>query len=319
AGTQGPPGSQSSRYAALNPMAAPGSSAAAHVASARVPAQAQALAQTPAESRLRASAQVSYFHTDPSGLPEEVTDEAGEVRWRASWRTWGSALEERWEAVRIDGSAIPAVQQRHRNEDTLEQNLRLQGQYLDRETGLHYNTFRYYDPDVGRFISPDPIGLAGGLNLQRYAPNPISWIDPSGYSSFDPFAVGEITPFPSDIHFGQNRIAPNFSSIASQANDSIAGRPVLDVAADIKSGRIHPDEFVISYTIDPNSGKAVTLNNRGLAALAEGGKMPSNAVLVPYEKVPPHLVSDIKNRALSKTISITLNKDGSGLVKKVSC
>ncbi|WP_192882311.1 RHS domain-containing protein, partial [Paracidovorax avenae] len=102
------------------------------------------MAQTPAESRLRASAQVSYFHTDPSGLPEEVTDEAGEVRWRASWRTWGSALEERWEAVRIDGSAIPAVQQRHRNEDTLEQNLRLQGQYLDRETGLHYNTFRYY-------------------------------------------------------------------------------------------------------------------------------------------------------------------------------
>nr|WP_202115347.1 RHS repeat-associated core domain-containing protein [Gilliamella sp. Pas-s25] len=27
----------------------------------------------------------------------------------------------------------------------------LQGQYLDRETGLHYNTFRYYDPDIGRF------------------------------------------------------------------------------------------------------------------------------------------------------------------------
>ncbi|WP_234385269.1 RHS domain-containing protein, partial [Paracidovorax avenae] len=136
AGTQGHPGSQSSRYAALNPMAAPGRSAAAHAASAsaQVGAQAHTHAQTPSESRLRASAQVSYFHNDPSGLPEEVTDEAGEVRWRASWRTWGSALEERWEAVRIDGSAIPAVQQRHRDEDTLEQNLRLQGQYLDRET-----------------------------------------------------------------------------------------------------------------------------------------------------------------------------------------
>ncbi|AVT12859.1 RHS repeat-associated core domain-containing protein, partial [Paracidovorax avenae] len=188
AGTQGPPGSQSSRYAALNPMAAPGNSVAAQTASASAsaqgPAQAHALTQTQAESRLRASAQVSYFHNDPSGLPEEVTDEAGEVRWRASWRTWGSALEERWEAVRIDGSAIPAVQQRHRNEDTLEQNLRLQGQYLDRETGLHYNTFRYYDPDVGRFISPDPIGLAGGLNLQRYAANPLSWIDPLGHEKY---------------------------------------------------------------------------------------------------------------------------------------
>ena len=57
----------------------------------------------------------------------------------------------------------------------------MQGQYLDRETGLHYNTFRYYDPDIGRFICPDPIGLAGGLNLSSYAPNPISWIDPWGW------------------------------------------------------------------------------------------------------------------------------------------
>ncbi|KJN13026.1 hypothetical protein SS37_25100 [Enterobacter sichuanensis] len=42
------------------------------------------------------------------------------------------------------------------------QNLRMQGQYLDRETGLHYNLFRYYDPDCGRFTQQDPIGLAGG-------------------------------------------------------------------------------------------------------------------------------------------------------------
>lgn len=46
--------------------------------------------------------------------------------------------------------------------------------------GLHCNTLRYYDPDTGRFISPDPIGPAGGLNLYQYAPNPVSWIDPLG-------------------------------------------------------------------------------------------------------------------------------------------
>jgi RHS repeat-associated protein len=44
----------------------------------------------------------------------------------------------------------------------LSQNLRFQGQYYDAETGLHYNRFRYYDPDIGRFVSQDPIGLAGG-------------------------------------------------------------------------------------------------------------------------------------------------------------
>jgi len=42
---------------------------------------------------------------------------------------------------------------------------------------LHYNTFRYYDPDIGRFTPPDPIRLAGGLNQYQYAPNPIMWID----------------------------------------------------------------------------------------------------------------------------------------------
>ena len=62
----------------------------------------------------------------------------------------------------------------------IEQNLRYQGQYLDRETGLHYNTFRYYDPDIGRFTQPDPIGLLGGLNLYQYAPNGFTWIDPLG-------------------------------------------------------------------------------------------------------------------------------------------
>jgi RHS repeat-associated protein len=61
----------------------------------------------------------------------------------------------------------------------------MQGQYLDRETGLHYNLFRYYDPDCARFTQPDPIGLAGGINLYQYAPNPLKWIDPLGLSKCD--------------------------------------------------------------------------------------------------------------------------------------
>ena len=60
------------------------------------------------------------------------------------------------------------------------QSLRFQGQYHDSETGLHYNRFRHYDPDMGRFISQDPIGLLGGENLYQHAPNPVGWVDPLG-------------------------------------------------------------------------------------------------------------------------------------------
>ncbi|MGJ0429752.1 RHS repeat-associated core domain-containing protein, partial [Methylobacter sp.] len=60
--------------------------------------------------------------------------------------------------------------------------LRFQGQYYDDETGLHYNLNRYYDPQAGRFIHQDPIGLAGGVNLFQYAVNPVNWIDPLGLS-----------------------------------------------------------------------------------------------------------------------------------------
>ncbi|QCP54368.1 type IV secretion protein Rhs [Trinickia violacea] len=104
-----------------------------------------------------------YYHTDVNGAPEELTDASGEIVWRTQYQIWGNTVVE------------TAVE-----EYRPQQNLRYQGQYLDRETGLHYNLFRYYDPDMGRFITPDPIGLAGGLNLYQYAPNPISWIDPWG-------------------------------------------------------------------------------------------------------------------------------------------
>ena len=70
---------------------------------------------------------------------------------------------------------------------TVKFNLRLPGQYYDELTGLHYNLNRYYNPELGRYMEPDPIGLEGGSNPYVYAGNnPISNIDPSGleYLSF---------------------------------------------------------------------------------------------------------------------------------------
>ena len=65
-------------------------------------------------------------------------------------------------------------------ENTFTQPIRFQGQYLDEESGLHYNRYRYYSPKQQRFINQDPIGLVGGINHYQYAPNPVNWVDPMG-------------------------------------------------------------------------------------------------------------------------------------------
>ena len=56
------------------------------------------------------------------------------------------------------------------------------GQYADEETGLHYNRFRYYDPQLGQYISADPLGIAGGLAPYAYVHDSLTWADPLGLS-----------------------------------------------------------------------------------------------------------------------------------------
>ena len=104
---------------------------------------------------------VSYVHNDHLGTPQTMTDGAGDVVWRAAYDPFGKAD--------IDVSSSQSL------------NIRFPGQYYDQETRLHYNYFRFYDPDTGRYITSDPIGLAGGLNSFGYVDaSPVNAIDPSG-------------------------------------------------------------------------------------------------------------------------------------------
>jgi RHS repeat-associated protein len=60
-------------------------------------------------------------------------------------------------------------------------NLRFPGQYSLNESGLYYNYFRDYDPQTGRYIESDPIGLGSGVNTYEYTRgNPMSLRDPLG-------------------------------------------------------------------------------------------------------------------------------------------
>lgn len=103
---------------------------------------------------------VYHYHNDPNGCPTRLTDDRGAVRWSASYTAWGHISE--------------------LHDSTVENPIRLQGQYEDEETGLTSSRYRYFDSKSGNFLSSDPIGLAGGLLPHQYAPNAVGWIDPLG-------------------------------------------------------------------------------------------------------------------------------------------
>jgi len=100
-----------------------------------------------------------------------MTNTQGEVVWEAEYTTWGNTAKVTYKQTQ---STIES------EDEVAFQPLRFQGQYYDKETGLHYSRFRYYDPDVGRFTTQDPIGILGSDNFYAYAPNPILWVDPLG-------------------------------------------------------------------------------------------------------------------------------------------
>ena len=85
--------------------------------------------------------QTHYFHCDQIGIPREMTDGEGNLVWFGDYYGWGELKSE----TKVTDSAY--------------QPFRLQNQYADRETGLHYNFFRYYEPDAGRFVDQEKIML----------------------------------------------------------------------------------------------------------------------------------------------------------------
>ncbi|HGN9136336.1 TPA: RHS repeat-associated core domain-containing protein, partial [Providencia stuartii] len=119
--------------------------------------------------------QLHYVVTDHQGTPREIFTEKGIASWAGRLNTWGQMAF--WQSQ--DGRA-------DNDPNYTECHFRFAGQYEDRETGLYYNRFRYYDKDSGQYISPDPIGLLGGLNPYGYVHCPTKYIDPFGLTCCPP-------------------------------------------------------------------------------------------------------------------------------------
>lgn len=105
---------------------------------------------------------IHYVYTDGLGTPRAVTTQSGTLVWD-------------WPYNQNPFGEAPASG----NGYTL--NLRYPGQYFDQEDGLNYNYYRDYEPDAGRYVQSDPIGLGGGISTYAYVgQNPLDTIDPTG-------------------------------------------------------------------------------------------------------------------------------------------
>lgn len=101
-----------------------------------------------------------YLFTNQVGAPIQVEDDTVRPCWNARLDPYGKA--------HVDPKS------------TIEMPIRFPGHYCDEETGLHYNRFRYYSPELGRYLQWDPDGQHGGFNLYAYPHNPLTRVDIDG-------------------------------------------------------------------------------------------------------------------------------------------
>ncbi len=155
--------------------------------------------QTDAPLATLINGQAHYYELDWRSMPIRLWSPDGERVWQANANAWGKCE--------------PDTPQ-----GPIHQPIRLPGQFEDELTGLHNNRFRDYDPQTGRYLTPDPIGIKGGLNSYRYTPNPIDYVDPLGL---------DFCPVVTTANAGSSEMAPVTGDLPDMQEASIlsaAGR-----------------------------------------------------------------------------------------------
>jgi RHS repeat-associated protein len=163
------------------------------------------------------NSQFAYLHADHIGTPRLATNGIGAIVWRWDSDAFGRG------AANLDPDG-----------DTTQMNVRLRfpGQYLDEETGLHYNYFRDYDPVIGRYVESDPIGLRGGLDTYAYAAgNPLSRIDLLGLADIPAPTDGAGNPLPPPVALppGKNSEPNNWVPVPGTGSRETKWKPRFPV------------------------------------------------------------------------------------------
>uniref|UniRef100_UPI0018F868EE RHS repeat-associated core domain-containing protein n=1 Tax=Pseudomonas palleroniana TaxID=191390 RepID=UPI0018F868EE len=204
-----------------------------------------------------------HYQLDHLGTPQELTDSEGEIVWSAHYRAYG-------EIARLDVGKI-------------DNPLRFQGQYCDAESGLHYNRHRYYNPDIGRYLTPDPVKLAGGINAYQYVPNPTGWVDPLGLVCGPTDCPQSHTPntwkFNPDVDLDWRKQTGNSYEQMHKGLDEAFRRTGIPKDEYIVSkwgkdqyGKSFPTEWRVQN--GPNRGAEVNIDDPGLVPSKEGPKSP---------------------------------------------
>ncbi|TDC78965.1 DUF6531 domain-containing protein [Streptomyces hainanensis] len=183
--------------------------------------------------------------TDLVGTPTELVDASGTLAWRTRSTLWGTTA---WPS---DSTAYTP--------------LRFPGQYLDPETGLHYNLNRHYDPETARYSSPDPLGLAAAPNAVAYVRNPHTVSDPLGLAPCGgavDFMDGADNYIPSGapVTHGPNgtligsdaRSVRNFQNVLNEGQHDVVAHGSRDGFLELPGGPVNGGQIVDAVTNNPH-------------------------------------------------------------------
>ncbi|WP_340139315.1 RHS repeat-associated core domain-containing protein [Vibrio vulnificus] len=208
------------------------------------------------------ASQLHYIVTDHAGTPQELCSENGDVVWQGEQALWGHYQQR---------NTLPnhGFRENAQN-DELYCDLRYQGQIEDHESGLYYNVNRYYDADSGQYLSPDPIGFAGGLRPQAYVFNPLDWVDPlgltplnqGGFSVYGLFEEGAELPYYIGISNNPSkRELQHLSSGRLTTDDRLE---VLEKDLNYAQARGYEQAYIEEYgTKTGIRGQKISIANRG--------------------------------------------------------
>ncbi|PAU77002.1 hypothetical protein CK501_15665 [Halovibrio salipaludis] len=165
-------------------------------------------------------------HSDALATPKALTNSNGTTVWSAVLGPYGQPTEN--QDVDGDGQQVAF-------------NLRFPGQYHDRETGLHYNRNRTYDPVTGRYLQSDPIGLGGGANAYRYAnANPVNLADPNGTIACGGLCIGAAVLGAADMALSVYDAYQTYNTLSDEC--ASAGDKSMAVAA-LGAGLVLPGSY----------------------------------------------------------------------------